>query len=49
MVAGRGLFDYEGGETETETDTQDIRIIAVFVILVAGLLGGLVPLFVKVL
>lgn len=32
-----------GGE-----DTQDVRIAAIFVILVAGLVGGLIPVFVKV-
>ncbi len=40
--------DLQEEEEETADPTLDIRIAAVFCILVAGLAGGLTPLFLKV-
>lgn len=40
--------DHHGHEDGHSDDTFDIRIIAIFVILLAGIIGGLVPLYVKV-
>jgi hypothetical protein len=55
---GHGLDDHEDDEHEgdaaeeehdhEEDNTKWLRIVAVFVILVSGLVGGLPPLFSKV-
>jgi hypothetical protein len=39
--------DYDG-HGEYDENTLDVRIIAIFAILVAGIIGALVPLFFKV-
>ena len=45
---GDVVTDYAAEEDMAHDDTQTLRIVSIFVILAAGLLGGLPPLFIKV-
>ncbi len=47
-LSSRHLLDDEPEDSESIDDTLTIRIIAVFVVLIGGLLGGLLPIIVKV-